>query len=144
MFNLPNFKKQKKFTFEIKSRIKLDQVRFWSFDFRIGSIERLLATASETPVMGSWLDSRSRVQLEDEMSFFSSSKECVEREREGSERMFPFGGEKKRGDCLPILAWRKSLSRETSRMAVQGAPSSCSSRISLRATRLSVSRDLPL
>ena len=58
--------------------------------------------------------------------------------------MFPFGGEKKRGDCLPILAWRKSLSRETSRMAVQGAPSSCSSRISLSATRLSVSRDLPL
>ena len=29
-------------------------------------------------------------------------------------------------------------------MAVQGAPSSCSNRISLRATRLSVSRLLPL
>jgi hypothetical protein len=33
------------------------------------------------------------------MSFFSS-KECVEREREGSERMFPFGGEKKRARRL--------------------------------------------
>lgn len=45
---------------------------------------------------------------------------------------------------IPILAWRNSLSKETSLIAVQGAPSSCSNRISLRATRLSVSLDLPL
>ena len=43
-----------------------------------------------------------------------------------------------------MLACLRSLSRETSLMAVHGAPSSCSSLISFRATRLSVSRDLPL
>ena len=45
---------------------------------------------------------------------------------------------------LPILLCLRSLSRDTSRMAVQGAPSSCSNRISLRATKLSVNLDLPL
>lgn len=44
----------------------------------------------------------------------------------------------------PMFACFSSLSRDTSLMAVQGAPSSCSSRISFRATRLSVSRDRPL
>ena len=45
---------------------------------------------------------------------------------------------------LPILLCLRSLSRDTSRMAVQGAPSSCSNRISFRATKLSVNLDLPL
>ena len=45
---------------------------------------------------------------------------------------------------IPILACLRSLSRDTSLMAVQGAPSSCSRRISFRATKLSVKRDLPL
>lgn len=43
-----------------------------------------------------------------------------------------------------MLACLSSLSSDTSRIAVHGAPSSCSSRISLRATKLSVRRDLPL
>lgn len=62
------------------------------------------------------------------------------------------GGTNQRYMCLlqpyasdsPMLACLRSLRRETSRMAVHGAPSSCSSLISFSATRLSVSRDLPL
>ena len=45
---------------------------------------------------------------------------------------------------LPILLCLRSLSSDTSRMAVQGAPSSCSNRISFKATKLSVRRDFPL
>lgn len=45
---------------------------------------------------------------------------------------------------LPIFACLSSFSSDTSLMAVHGAPSSCSKRISLSATRLSVNLDFPL
>lgn len=45
---------------------------------------------------------------------------------------------------VTILAWRRSRRRLTSRMAVHGAPSSCSSRISFKATKFSVRRLRPL
>uniref|UniRef100_A0A915K0A5 Uncharacterized protein n=1 Tax=Romanomermis culicivorax TaxID=13658 RepID=A0A915K0A5_ROMCU len=45
---------------------------------------------------------------------------------------------------VTTLACLSCLSRETSRIAVHGAPSSCSSRICFRATRAPVKRDLPL
>uniref|UniRef100_A0A915L7G4 Uncharacterized protein n=1 Tax=Romanomermis culicivorax TaxID=13658 RepID=A0A915L7G4_ROMCU len=45
---------------------------------------------------------------------------------------------------VTTLACLKSRKSETSRIAVQGAPSSCSRRISFKATRTSVNRDRPL
>ena len=45
---------------------------------------------------------------------------------------------------VTMLACFRSFSKDTSLIAVQGAPSSCSSLISFRATRLSVSLLLPL